>query len=76
MEKRALARREECLTDNRGAIVVLTETGADAFWRASVPQMQAVKDLFANALTPAQVNALADVLDSLKHHLATKNAPE
>ncbi|MHA7262914.1 MarR family winged helix-turn-helix transcriptional regulator [Arthrobacter sp. TMN-37] len=68
MEKRELVRREECLTDNRGAFVRLTDAGADAFRRASVPQLQAVKEHFADALTPAQLDNLADILDSLQRH--------
>ena len=71
MERRALVRREECATDNRGAIVCLTDDGADAFRRASVPQLKAVKALFADALTPEQLESLVDILGSLKRHLDT-----
>jgi DNA-binding MarR family transcriptional regulator len=71
MEKRGLVRREECLTDNRGATVHLTDAGADAFRRASVPQLQAVKEHFSDALTPSQLENLADILDSLQRHFQT-----
>ena len=37
MERRGLIRRDECVTDNRGAMVALTADGADAFRRASSP---------------------------------------
>ena len=74
MEKRGLVRREECLTDNRGATVHLTDSGADAFRRASVPQLQAVKEHFSDALTPSQLENLADILDSLQRHFETDSS--
>ncbi|WP_294563151.1 MarR family winged helix-turn-helix transcriptional regulator [uncultured Arthrobacter sp.] len=76
MEKRELVRREECLTDNRGAFVRLTDAGADAFRRSSVPQLQAVKEHFADALTPAQLENLADILDSLQRHFQSDSSKE
>jgi DNA-binding MarR family transcriptional regulator len=69
MEKRGLIRREECLTDNRGAEVVLSEDGAAAFRRATPTHTKAIKRYFADALTPEQFEALADVLVSLGQHL-------
>ncbi len=69
MERRGLIRRDDCATDNRGAEVSLTEGGAGMFRRATVPHMRAIKKHFADALTPAQFDALADVLDALRGHL-------
>jgi DNA-binding MarR family transcriptional regulator len=69
MERRGLIRRDDCATDNRGAEVSLTENGAGMFRRATVPHMRAIKKHFADALTPAQFDALADVLDALRCHL-------
>jgi DNA-binding MarR family transcriptional regulator len=69
MEKRELIRREDCATDNRGAEVVLTEEGADAFRKATAPHTKAIKQHFADALTPAQFDALKDILQSLERHL-------
>ncbi|MDT4961097.1 MAG: hypothetical protein QOF87_744 [Pseudonocardiales bacterium] len=69
MERRGLIRREDCATDNRGAEVLLTEAGAQLFRSATTPHMRAIKKRFADALTPGQFNALADVLQSLQHHL-------
>lgn len=70
MEKRGLVRREECVTDNRGAEVVLTSAGADAFRRASAPHLHAIRELFVDALTPEQILAAHDVATSLRSHLA------
>ena len=72
MEKRGLIRREECATDNRGAEVVLTDEGAAAFRRATAPHAKAIKKYFADALTPEQFDALADVTETLQKHLGTR----
>ena len=56
-------------TDSRGARVSLTESGAAAFRRASAPHLRAIKTHFVNALTPEQLEALADILQSLQRHL-------
>ncbi|MGN9809301.1 MarR family winged helix-turn-helix transcriptional regulator [Micromonospora sp. BQ11] len=69
MERRALVRREECAADNRGAEVVLTETGAEAFGGATVPHLRAVRELFVDALTPDQLVAAGDVAAALRAHL-------
>ena len=69
MERRGLIRRDDCATDSRGAEVSLTPDGAAAFRRATAPHMRAIKRHFADALTPEQFQALADILQSLQDHL-------
>src|SRR5260370_23186817 len=69
MEQRGLIPRDDCATDNRGAEVSLTESGAAVFRRASAPHLKAIKKHFADALTSEQLEALADILQSLQHHL-------
>ena len=71
MEGRDLIRRDDCAVDYRGAEVVLTDHGAQAFRSASVPHLRAVRELFVDALTPEQLDeverltaALRDRLDS------------
>src|SRR5690554_387858 len=59
MEKRGLIRREECPEDSRGADVVLSEAGAQAFRSGSVPHLQAIRELFLDALSPEQLLQLA-----------------
>jgi DNA-binding MarR family transcriptional regulator len=71
MERRGLIQRTDCPTDNRGALVVLTDDGYHAIRRASGPHLRAVKRLFADALDPAQIDDLAGVLSSLRDHLAS-----
>lgn len=69
MERRGLIRRDECETDSRGAVVSLTPEGAQSFRRATPPHLRSVKAHFADALTPQQVDSLAEILDALQRHL-------
>jgi DNA-binding MarR family transcriptional regulator len=69
MEQRGLIRRDDCATDSRGAEVSLTESGTAAFRRASAPHLKAIKRQFVDALTPEQLEALAEVLQALQQHL-------
>ncbi|WP_030436914.1 MarR family winged helix-turn-helix transcriptional regulator [Actinoplanes subtropicus] len=69
MEKRGLIERVECATDSRGAEVVLTEDGARIFRNATAPHARAIKRHFGDALSPAQFDALDDILRALTTHL-------
>jgi len=69
MEKRGLIERVECATDSRGAEVVLTEDGARIFRNATAPHARAIKQHFADALSPAQFDALDDILRTITTHL-------
>lgn len=71
MERRGLIRREECATDSRGAEIVLDPTGAEAFRRASLPHLRAVRELFVDALTPAQLTAAGELAAALRPRLPT-----
>lgn len=66
MERRGLVRREECAVDSRGAEVVLTDEGADAFRRASLPHLRAVRELFVGPLTPTQLAAADEIAAALR----------
>lgn len=66
MERRGLVRREECATDSRGAEVVLTSGGAEAFRDASLPHLRAVHELFVNPLTPGQLAAAEEIAAALR----------
>jgi DNA-binding MarR family transcriptional regulator len=68
MERRRLIRRDDCATDSRGAEVSLTPEGARAFRRATAPHMRSIQKHFADALEPAQFEALAGILQSLQRH--------
>ena len=73
MEKRSLIRREACADDSRGAEVVLTSVGGDAFRRGTIPHLRAIRELFVDALTPDQLAAVASVTGALRAHLSQKD---
>jgi DNA-binding MarR family transcriptional regulator len=69
MEERGLIRRENCLTDSRGAEAVLTTEGAAAFRRASPPHLHAIQELFVGGLTPEQLETVIEISQALSAHL-------
>jgi DNA-binding MarR family transcriptional regulator len=71
MERRGLIRREECATDSRGAEVVLTSEGAEAFRHASLPHLRAVRELFVSPLTRDQLAAADQIAATLRARLET-----
>lgn len=75
MERRGLIRREECVTDGRGAEVVLTAEGTEAFRNASVPHLRAVRELFVHPLTPDELAAAGRIAAALRDRLrASRNS--
>ncbi|HEY0238669.1 MAG TPA: MarR family winged helix-turn-helix transcriptional regulator [Friedmanniella sp.] len=68
LENRGLVRRSPTAGRGRASIVALTEAGRDAHRHAVGPHLRAAKRWFADALDHAQVEALADALQSLEHH--------
>lgn len=80
MESRGLVVREPCATDNRGAEVVLTPSGASQFRRASASHLRAVQELFVEAFVPAdggnetgnggaRLDAVEEMTGALREHL-------
>jgi DNA-binding MarR family transcriptional regulator len=69
MERRGLIRRDECVTDSRGAEAVLEPAGAEAFRRASIPHLRDVRELFVDALSSTQLIAAGEVAKALRERL-------
>lgn len=69
MERRGLIRREECASDSRGAEVMMSPEGAEAFSGATVPHLSAVRELFVDALTPEQLAAAGGIAKALRAKL-------
>ncbi|SIN41133.1 MarR family winged helix-turn-helix transcriptional regulator [Micromonospora cremea] len=69
MERRGLIRRQECPTVPRGAEVLLTPAGAEAFQRSTVPHLRAIRELFVDALTPDQLVAAGKIAEALRARL-------
>ena len=72
MERRGLIRREECATVPRGAEVLLTPAGAEAFRQSTFPHLRAIRELFVDALTPEQIRAAGEIAGALRGHLGPR----
>ena len=70
MEKRGLIQRQPCPEDNRGAEVVITAEGSQSFRAASIPHLEAVRELFIDALSAQELSQLHSLTGSLRRHLA------
>lgn len=69
MEARGLVAREECPTDRRGAVIVITPAGREAIEAAAPLHVSEVRRTFLDGLRPDQVDALADIAGSVLQHL-------
>ncbi len=69
MEARQLIRRVECAEDNRGAEVVLTDTGKVAFRQSSFPHLREIQKVFVEAIAPDQLEQLGKIIDQLRESL-------
>jgi len=65
MEERGLVKRQACPTDNRGAHIVLTAKGRKAIEAAAPQHVEHVRRLFIDALTAEQLDALADIAETI-----------
>ncbi|MET9505809.1 MarR family transcriptional regulator [Streptomyces sp. NPDC006622] len=63
MAKRGLVARQECPEDGRGAFVVITEAGREAIEAAAPRHVEAVRALFLDHVTPAELRVLAEISD-------------
>jgi DNA-binding MarR family transcriptional regulator len=70
MERRDLIRRYQHRLDNRGSDIHLTDLGRSTYLGATKAHSRAVRTHFADVLTVAQLEALADVMETLARHLA------
>lgn len=65
MVTRGLVAKERCDSDRRGAFVVVTERGRSEIEAAAPGHVAAVRELFVDRLTPGQLDAVADVADTV-----------
>ena len=63
MADRGLVTKEKCDSDRRGAYVVVTERGRKEIEAAAPGHVAAVRRLFVDRLTPAQLDAIGDAAD-------------
>lgn len=65
MEQRGLVRREDCPSDARGLVVVLTAEGRRTIEEAAPQHVEDVRRYFIDALTPEQLEAMASMADAV-----------
>ncbi|MER6946946.1 MarR family winged helix-turn-helix transcriptional regulator [Nonomuraea sp. NPDC000554] len=69
MEQRGLVTREECESDARGAVVVLTEGGLRAIQEAAPDHVESVRRHFIDLLSKEQLEVLGAVAETVLAHL-------
>ena len=69
MEQRGLVRREECESDGRGSVVVLTPKGMRTIEAAAPGHVESVRRHVIDLLSPSQLKALGDIAETVVGHL-------
>ena len=70
MQNRNLIRRERCATDQRGAVVVITEQGRTLVEAAAPLHLADVRNVLIDHATPAQMDLLIELGDQVEARLA------
>ncbi|MFI7368408.1 MarR family winged helix-turn-helix transcriptional regulator [Streptomyces sp. NPDC050149] len=70
MQNRDLIRRERCATDQRGAVVVITEQGRTLIETAAPLHLADVRNVLIDHVTPAQMDLLIELGDQVEARLA------
>jgi DNA-binding MarR family transcriptional regulator len=65
MANRGLVRKVPCGTDRRGAFVAATARGRREIEAAAPGHVEAVRDLFVDRLTPAELGAIVTITEKL-----------
>ncbi len=63
MAERGLVQKRKCGSDRRGAFVVVTATGRHEIGAAAPSHLEAVRRLFVDRLTPAQLASVSEVAE-------------
>jgi len=69
MEQRGLVTREDCETDARGSVVVLTKQGQRTLEKAAPQHVESVRKHIIDQLSPDQIKALGDIAETVVGHL-------
>lgn len=70
MQNRDLIRRERCATDQRGAVVVITQQGRTLIETAAPLHLADVRNVLIDHVTPAQMDLLIELGDQVEARLA------
>ena len=69
MEQRELVTKERCLTDQRGAITIITPRGADLIANAARQHVVDVRNALIDHLTPTQLTTIADISETARRRI-------
>jgi DNA-binding MarR family transcriptional regulator len=72
MEQRGLVRREDCESDARGSVIVLTKQGLRTIEKAAPHHVESVRRHIIDALSPEQIKALGDITETVVSHLGER----
>lgn len=75
MADRGLVAKEKCDSDRRGAFVVITTHGRTEIEAAAPGHVDAVRRLFLDRLTPAQLDAIGDAAEVVLAALEEPGTP-
>jgi len=75
MEQRGLVTREDCTSDGRGAFVVLTDAGLRAIQDAAPGHVASVRRHFIDLLSREQLDALAEITQTVVRRLTDERPP-
>ena len=75
MEQRGLVTRQDCADDGRGAFVVLTDAGWRAIQAAAPGHVASVRRHFIDLLSREQLDALADISQTVVRRLCDEPPP-
>jgi DNA-binding MarR family transcriptional regulator len=75
MEARGLVTREECVEDNRGSVVRVTNAGRKLAAEARVHYEDAVRRYVTDVLTPEQMEALGSIAETVLTQLEEPRTP-
>jgi DNA-binding MarR family transcriptional regulator len=76
MEQRGYVRRDVCTDDARAPLVCVTEMGLAAIREAAPAHVARVRELFFDALDPAQVVAMRDAAEAVLEGLGRQRLDE
>jgi DNA-binding MarR family transcriptional regulator len=69
LEEHGWVRREDCPTDRRGQLAVLTDMGFEVLAAAAPGHVEGVRTHLFDQLSPEQVRQLRGISEAMLHHL-------
>lgn len=72
LEKEGLVSREACATDERGVVAAITSLGKEVMSRAAPDHVNLVRELVIDALTPEQLDSMAEGLAEVQRRIVER----